>query len=815
MTLGVRFAESKAGWSKLSGEFYFGTQSYYEIFNLIALDGSATAKLDILYLPEQAKGGMSLGGTSPSTVNDSYTPLATIHLLPNFIWQFATNYFWTGGVIIGYTANGIPTWGASYGWEVSWKARGFIKIAGISKSTSGRGLLPSGGMHVSGKGIVKWGTSYSPSTGCNVSGTAPPKYITYAAVMGGIIIGVNAESIYFPALFHKGSGAIHISGRGDCGFAKITVIPTGGIKIGGAVSMDYRTFWVAVGSIIIGVAANATCAITRAVLQGVGGCSLGTISRYTWGTYYKGSGVVRSSGTGTYRFGTRCIPSGQIKVSGTSKLAWATSYSSLLAIIRVKGNAQIGIANVCIPYKGINIGGTSLVQWGSHYQFTGGVIIGIAANSAYGILDVKIYGNVIIRVSGRALYNLRIPYLPTGKIIVGRYANTDHGIKFIRIYGKGGMFISGTSRLIWKVSRLGSGTIKIGKFANVDAGFKRVILIASGRIKISGTAKIASQFIYITSRGIFVLGSRTICRLILSPKVGLLKPIKIGGTCKPKWRVDYDEEHEGGGFHGGRPDPYKTGFILIGDNCNTDCGITSIWLVYTAHLYVHEPLIWEDILYFPIYDTYFPYEPYTVVHRPRTWDNKFGDIRVNGNLTPSLAMWWDFGEGEIAYVEWQAKLGILYKVSIKKRQLNWESGQPVKVYIDTFNEIYLEHELLTREEALALIAETKPTQVPTAQEFSTNFNDSNRATGQLSNLAVSVRFLVRPGANIHKLAEHYATLTCLRAAGLNDGTVKGLRMTQNRSSGGWTDVLFAFTQVWTKPPPKMPDRGWPRKWSQG
>ena len=73
---------------------------------------------------------------------------------------------------------------------------------------------------------------------------------------------------------------------------------------------------------------------------------------------------------------------------------------------------------------------------------------------------------------------------------------------------------------------------------------------------------------------------------------------------------------------------------------------------------------------------------------------------------------------------------------------------------------------------------------------------------------------MRPGMNVNKVSLHYAQHAVLKSAGLNEGIVKGLRLTQNNSAAGWSDMTYAFAQVLTNPPTKLPDRGDPRRWSQ-
>jgi hypothetical protein len=177
-------------------------------------------------------------------------------------------------------------------------------------------------------------------------------------------------------------------------------------------------------------------------------------------------------------------------------------------------------------------------------------------------------------------------------------------------------------------------------------------------------------------------------------------------------------------------------------------------------------------------------------------------------------MWWKFSVHDNAYVEWEAKRGKYYKVNVKHASINWDGNLLNKVYIDTWNEAYLENELLTYEEAKAFVDATISQPVSTPVEFNYNFADANRATAAVFHQTVRVHFLQRPGINVNKLAQHYAQHAILKSAGLNEGIVKGLRLTRNESTAGWTDMTYAFAQVLTNPPIKLPDRGAPRNWSQ-
>jgi hypothetical protein len=298
---------------------------------------------------------------------------------------------------------------------------------------------------------------------------------------------------------------------------------------------------------------------------------------------------------------------------------------------------------------------------------------------------------------------------------------------------------------------------------------------------------------------LFKVNSTSRCVLILT-HTGKVS-IKMGGYHKWAWRTSYVP---------------NTGFI-VGQNCNTDHGFKHVIFTLYMHLYIHEPRICDSegncVPLFPIYDTYFVSISYTPVHRPAEWNHRGADMRIKGSLTASESMFWKFGIGSGCYVEWRAKEGVLYKVYIKERWLNWEGNIPVKVYKDTWNEIYLENELWTYNEASTWIEGMKPTQA-TVSNMSINFNDHNNATADVSNGTVTVQFVTVKRADNKHIAYNYAELAALKAAGLVDGTVKGLRFVGNQSTGGYTIMRFAFNSVWTKPRLETPDRGYPRNWSQ-
>ncbi len=70
----------------------------------------------------------------------------------------------------------------------------------------------------------------------------------------------------------------------------------------------------------------------------------------------------------------------------------------------------------------------------------------------------------------------------------------------------------------------------------------------------------------------------------------------------------------------------------------------------------------------------------------------------------------DFAQGSIVYVRRKARRGILEKVSIKRLVVNGQGGN---VYVDTFNEVWLEEELCS--ESLAVEIATASIEATLAQ----------------------------------------------------------------------------------------------------
>jgi hypothetical protein len=78
-----------------------------------------------------------------------------------------------------------------------------------------------------------------------------------------------------------------------------------------------------------------------------------------------------------------------------------------------------------------------------------------------------------------------------------------------------------------------------------------------------------------------------------------------------------------------------------------------------------------------------------------------GGLAFGGN---AQTVWYKFHINDLVYTVDGANRGVLEKVCIKKVYLNWIFNEEVKSYQDTFNEIWIENELLTLVEAQAYIA---------------------------------------------------------------------------------------------------------------
>jgi len=78
-----------------------------------------------------------------------------------------------------------------------------------------------------------------------------------------------------------------------------------------------------------------------------------------------------------------------------------------------------------------------------------------------------------------------------------------------------------------------------------------------------------------------------------------------------------------------------------------------------------------------------------------------GGMALGGS---AASAWHKFAINDFAYTLFGANKGELQKVCVKKIFFNDRSNEVVKVYQDTFNALWLEHELFTLSEAQAYIA---------------------------------------------------------------------------------------------------------------
>ena len=88
-----------------------------------------------------------------------------------------------------------------------------------------------------------------------------------------------------------------------------------------------------------------------------------------------------------------------------------------------------------------------------------------------------------------------------------------------------------------------------------------------------------------------------------------------------------------------------------------------------------------------------------------------GEVRIRGCAVTSMtrAMWVRFKEGDFAYEKWKARhKGLIRRHVIKfvnVKMVSKTQGELHIHYTDTFNQIWMDRELVTHEEALSL-AET-------------------------------------------------------------------------------------------------------------